>query len=301
MRIAFFGTPDFATESLKKLIEHHYNVVAVITAPDKPAGRGMQLSMSDVKKYALSQNLNILQPEKLKSPEFIAQYQALKIDLAIVVAFRMLPEVIWSHPPMGTFNLHGSLLPNYRGAAPIHWAVINGEKESGVTTFFLKHEIDTGDIIYQEKTDIGPDETTGELYNRLKVIGADLVLKTVQSIENQTITSYPQPYTDKDKHAPKLSKELSLLDDFGSAQAVYNKIRGLNPFPGCFFIHNSKKYSIKKASLQMEIPQTSDRIETDGKTYIYLCCQDGKIKIEELQAEGKKSLKVKDFFNGNSL
>ena len=201
LRIVFLGTPDFATASLTVLVENGYNIVGVVTAPDKPAGRGQKLQESDVKRYAVQHGLNVLQPTNLKDPAFQEELKALNADLQIVVAFRMLPEAVWNMPPMGTFNLHASLLPQYRGAAPIHWAVINGERETGVTTFMLKHEIDTGSIIYQEKTPIGPDETTGDVYERLMSIGAKLVLKTIKAIE---ANNYPQ--TEQDKAGPRSLK-----------------------------------------------------------------------------------------------
>lgn len=229
MRIAFFGTPDFAVASLQYIVEENWNVVAVITAPDKPSGRGQQLTFSDVKKYALSNHLPLYQPEKLKSEEFVQLYKSLNIDLAVVVAFRMMPEVIWNAPKIGTFNLHGSLLPQYRGAAPINWAIINGEKETGVTTFFINHEIDKGDILFQEKCPILLEDDFGSLYNKLKMIGAKLVVKTIESIQINEYTTFKQVFTSDDKPAPKIDKEILEIKKFDSCIEIFDFVRGLNP------------------------------------------------------------------------
>ncbi|MFN3316928.1 MAG: methionyl-tRNA formyltransferase, partial [Raineya sp.] len=232
MRIIFMGTPEFAVPSLQVLVENGYNIVGVVTAPDKPAGRGKQMQVSEVKQYALSQNLPILQPEKLKSPDFLAELQALKADLQVVVAFRMLPEVVWAMPPIGTFNLHASLLPKYRGAAPINWAIINGETETGVTTFFLQHEIDTGNIIFQEKEPISPTDTAGSLYQRLMHKGAKLVLKTVQTIEKGDVQTFPQ--VGEITHAPKIFRETCQIDWNKTSTEIYNFVRGLAPYPAAW-------------------------------------------------------------------
>lgn len=302
MRIAFFGTPDFATESLKRLVENQKNIVAVITAPDKPSGRGLQMNESDVKKYAVSQNLNILQPEKMKSAEFVEQYKSLNIDVAVVVAFRMMPEIIWSMPTHGTFNLHGSLLPNYRGAAPINWALINGEKETGVTTFFINSEIDKGDLIYQSKIDIKKEDNFGTLYSKLKVIGADLVLKTIEDIEKGLVNSFPQNFSAEDKPAPKIDKELLHIHDFSSCIKIENLIRGLIPAYKPYFIYKDKKYIIKNGYAEIDADiSNSDLISTDEKSYLKLNCSDGFFHITTIQPEGKKEMDIVSFFNGNKI
>ncbi len=243
LRIVYMGTPDFAVPPLKILVESGYDIAAVITAPDKPKGRGQKMAVSAVKDYALEAGLHIMQPTNLKDETFIEELRKLNANLQIVVAFRMLPEVVWRMPEIGTFNLHGSLLPQYRGAAPIHWAVINGEKETGLTTFFLKHEIDTGNIIMQEKEEILRKDTTGTLYQRLMQMGAGLVLKTVKAIENEDYTLIEQDTNQELKHAPKLFKENTEIDWNKPAEEVYNFVRGLNPFPSAWTILNDKNSS----------------------------------------------------------
>src|SRR5688572_15646981 len=234
-RIIFMGTPEFAVASLDALVQAGCNIIAVITAPDKPAGRGMKLTESAVKKYAVEKQLPVLQPVKLKDPEFLETLKGLQADLQIVVAFRMLPEVVWNMPPLGTINLHGSLLPQYRGAAPINWAVINGEKETGVTTFKLQHEIDTGDILLQQSFPIGDDETAGEVHDKMKDIGARLLVRTVQGIAEGTLQSTPQPATEAPlKHAPKIYTDTCNINWTKTAQEIHDLIRGLSPFPGAF-------------------------------------------------------------------
>lgn len=302
MRIAFFGTPDFATESLKRLVENHKNVVAVITAPDKPSGRGLQMNESDVKKYALSQQLTILQPDKMKAPEFVEQYRSLNIDVAVVVAFRMMPEIIWSMPTHGTFNLHGSLLPNYRGAAPINWALINGEKETGVTTFFINSEIDKGDLIYQSKIDIQKEDNFGTLYSKLKVIGADLVLKTIEDLEKSTVNALPQQFSSNDKPAPKIDKELLHIQNFKSCTNIENLVRGLIPVYKPYFTYKDKKYIIKNGYAEISnTTKSSDLITSDEKTFLKLNCNDGFFHITAIQPEGKKEMDIVSFFNGNKI
>lgn len=299
MRIVFMGTPDFAVASLDILVQHGYNIVGVITAPDKPAGRGKQIQQSAVKKYAEAHNLQVLQPEKLKAPEFLAELAALKADLQIVVAFRMLPEVVWNMPPMGTFNLHGSLLPAYRGAAPINWAVMNGETQTGVTTFFLQHEIDTGSIIHQATMPIGPDETTGEVHDRMMVLGAQTVLQTVKEIEAGTVKATPQDMTGEYPHAPKIFREDCKIGWSQPLDKVYNHIRGLSPYPAAWTELDGKTlkiYSAKKEAANHNHP--SGTIDTDGKTYLRFAVNGGYIHAEELQLEGKKRLGVKEFLLG---
>lgn len=301
LRIVFMGTPDFAVPSLEILIEHRFNVVAVITAPDRPQGRGQKLTASPVKECALKFNLPVLQPTNLKSPEFIEELRSYNANLQIVVAFRMLPEVVWSMPSLGTFNLHASLLPQYRGAAPINWAIINGETETGVTTFFLKHDIDTGNIIFQEKEVILPEDTAGSLYERLMIKGAALVLKTVQTIANDKVTKSPQIESGEIHHAPKIFKETCRIDWHQPSQQIVNFVRGLSPYPAAWTIINDKNYKIYKVKTVLEKPSSENKFVTDNKTYLYIKALDGWVSIEELQPEGKKRMTIGDFFRGNQL
>lgn len=306
LRIVFMGTPDFAVASLDALVKAGCNIVGVITAPDKPAGRGLQLQQSAVKKYVVEHNLNIFQPEKLKNPEFLAELKLLNADLQIVVAFRMLPEVVWNMPPMGTINLHGSLLPQYRGAAPINWAVINGEKETGVTTFKLKHEIDTGDILLQEKFSIGENETAGEVHDRMKEIGAQLLVKTVEGLVNGTLKETPQLAIGNKqlatmKHAPKIFTDTCKIDFTKTTEEVHNLIRGLSPFPGAFTSLDGKMlkiYRSKKEITGRTGTVRPDEYITDGKTYLKFACANGYVQVLELQLEGKKKMNVEDFLRG---
>ena len=299
-RIVFMGTPEFAVASLDALVQAGCNIVGVITAPDKPAGRGMKLTESAVKKYAVEKQLHILQPVKLKDPEFLSALKNLQADLQIVVAFRMLPEVVWNMPPMGTINLHGSLLPQYRGAAPINWAVINGEKETGVTTFKLQHEIDTGDILLQDRFPIGDDETAGEVHDKMKEIGARLLVKTVDGLASGTLTEMPQK-TDKEtiQHAPKIFTETCKIDWNHSIIAIYNLIRGLSPYPAAFTYLNDKMLKIYKAKKELHpAPKPAGTFETDHKTYLKFAGSDGYIFVTELQLEGKKRMTIEEFLRG---
>lgn len=295
------GTPAFAVASLDALVQAGFNVVAVVTAPDKPAGRGMKLNESDVKKYAVEKGLTILQPEKLKAPDFITTLQSLKADLQVVVAFRMLPEMVWNMPPMGTINLHGSLLPQYRGAAPINWAVINGDAETGVTTFKLKHEIDTGDILLRESFAIGENETAGEVHDRMKETGAALLVKTVKGIEAGTLLETPQSSLPDTvlKHAPKIFTETCKIDWSKSSTEVHNLIRGLSPFPGAFTSFNNKMLKIYR-SINNPMAQNAEpgTYTTDHKSWLRFACGKGSIDILELQVEGKKRMSVEDFLKG---
>ena len=297
------GTPDFAVSSLQMLVDNGYNVVGVITATDKYGGRGgKQLIQSDVKKYALSKGLNILQPKNLKHPDFVEEVRSLKADLQIVVAFRMLPEVIWNMPSHGTYNLHGSLLPQYRGAAPIHWAVINGEKETGVTSFKLQHAIDTGDLLFQEKIKIHHEDTTGDVYNKLKELGAEVVLKTVEAIEKGAIELKPQDNTLVTK-APKLYHETCEIDWKKSALDIYNHVRGLNPFPTAWSTIDGKECKIYKVG-QSDEPlgdHQPGEIISDNKKYLKIACNDGYIAILDLKMQGKKRMDVKSFLNGYKI
>jgi methionyl-tRNA formyltransferase len=301
LRIIFYGTAEFAVPSLKILVENNINIIAVVTAPDKPAGRGQKINMSPVKEYALTQNLLVLQPEKLKSDEFQNKLKELNPNLQIVVAFRMMPESVWGFPELGTFNLHSSLLPQYRGAAPINWAIINGEKETGVTTFFLKHEIDTGDIVFQEKTSIGEDENVGSLYARLMEMGANLVLKTVKAIQEDNIKPIPQHIPDSWNHAPKIFKETCKIDWNKSAAEIHNFVRGLSPYPCAWTELNGKSLKIYATQKVAENQLKPTEISSDNKKYIHIGTGNGTISITELQAEGKKRMVVEEFLRGNKL
>ncbi|MBS1512491.1 MAG: methionyl-tRNA formyltransferase [Bacteroidetes bacterium] len=294
------GTPDFAVASLDALVQAGCTIVGVITAPDKPAGRGMQLQQSAVKKYAVEHNLHVLQPEKLKQPEFLSALQSLQADLQLVVAFRMLPEVVWNMPPMGSVNLHGSLLPQYRGAAPINWAVINGEKETGVTTFKLKHEIDTGNILLQDRFPIGENDTAGDVHDRMKDIGAQLLVKTVQGLADGSLQETPQTSFDTStlKHAPKIFTDTCKIDFSKTVAEVHNLIRGLSPYPGAFTMLDGKVLKIFKTEKVDTRSGSSSSFITDHKTYLHFTCADGAVSVKELQLEGKKRMLVEDFLRG---
>ncbi len=302
-RIVFMGTPEFAVAPLDALVKAGFNIVGVITAPDKPAGRGMQLQQSAVKKYAVEQGLNILQPEKLKNPQFLEELTALQGDLQVVVAFRMLPEAVWNMPRWGTINLHASLLPQYRGAAPINWAVINGEKETGLTTFKLQHEIDTGNILLQEKLPIGDNETAGELHDRMKEAGAALVVRTVNGLADGSLQERPQSSLanshDQLKTAPKIFTDTCKIDLTKPVDDVFNLIRGLSPYPAAFTYLDGKLLKIFKAVKELTTTSISPgEHETDGKTYLRFAAKDGYISVLELQLEGKKRMGVGDFLRG---
>jgi methionyl-tRNA formyltransferase len=302
LRIVFMGTPEFAIPMLDALLQSEHKVVGVVTAMDKPGGRGMQLAESEVKKFAVSKGLKILQPEKLKNEEFLAELKALEADLFVVVAFRMLPEVVWTMPPLGTINLHASLLPQYRGAAPINWAIINGEKETGVTTFFIQREIDTGKIIFSEKIIIRDDETAGELYAELMTLGAKVLAKTVDAIAQGNYPQTPQDHITEIKHAPKIFKEDCKIDWTKSTEAVYNFIRGLSPYPAAFTMLDGKVFKIytcnKILKTHEQVPGT---ILTDGRTFLHFYCNDGFIEVLECQLEGKKKMAVSEFLRGYKI
>ena len=308
LRIVFMGTPDFAVASLKALIENGYNVVGVITVPDKPAGRGKLLSESAVKKYAVNNNLPVLQPEKLKNQEFIDELANLQADLQVVVAFRMLPEVVWAMPRLGTFNLHGSLLPQYRGAAPLNHAIINGETKTGVTTFLLNHEIDTGKILFKQETEIGENDTAGEIHDRLMEIGAKLVIETVDAIAEGNIQPVAQSELFADTtllHAPKIFKEDCKIDWSKNTESVRNLIRGLSPYPTAWTVMVN---DLTKEEIQVKIffamksdlvkTTTPGKIETDAKTFLNVACGDGWLQITDLQIAGKKRMKIEEFLRG---
>ena len=301
-RIVFMGTPAFAVASLSALLQAKMNVVGVVTAPDKPAGRGMQLQQSAVKQFALAHNLPILQPEKLKSPDFFEALKQWQPDLQVVVAFRMLPEQIWSFPPMGTLNVHGSLLPQYRGAAPINWAIINGEKETGVTTFQLQHAIDTGAILLQDRIPIAPNNTAGEIHDTMMEVGAQLLVKTLHGLFENSIKAVPQEQVignEALQHAPKIFTKDCEIDWEKPCASIHNLIRGLAPFPGAITKIDGK--IVKLFLTQMiegpptEVPGT---FVTDGKTYAKIACKDGYIGLADIQWEGKKRMPIIDFLRG---
>lgn len=302
------GTPEFAVESLKRLVEGGYNIVGVITMPDKPMGRhGSVLQPSPVKQYAVSQGLKVLQPEKLKDEQFLAELRELKADLQIVVAFRMLPEVVWNMPPMGTFNLHASLLPQYRGAAPINWAVINGDTETGITTFFLKHEIDTGEIIDQVRVPIADTDNVEIVYNRLMMLGGDLVLKTVDAILDGNVKTTPQEelaQIEELRPAPKIFKETCRIDWTQGVKKVYDFVRGLSPYPAAWTeLHQGEQTPVMLKIFETEKQYCSHNyqlgsIDTDKKTYFRIATTDGYLNIRSLQLAGKKRMEVTDFLRG---
>ncbi|MDB5251109.1 MAG: methionyl-tRNA formyltransferase [Flaviaesturariibacter sp.] len=301
LRIVFMGTPDFAVSSLDALMAAGCTIVGVVTAPDKPAGRGMQLQQSAVKKYAVDKGLTVLQPEKLKNPDFIAELDRLRPDLQVVVAFRMLPEIVWSKPPLGTVNVHGSLLPQYRGAAPINWAVINGETETGVTTFKLQHAIDTGDILLQERMPIAPDETAGELHDRMKETGAQLLVKTVTALAEGSLTPRPQASAGagEPKHAPKLFTDTCRIDWTASVASIHNLVRGLSPFPGAFSNLHGKTLKIYRSRTEPAVvAEQPGAVLTDGRTFFKFACADGYLHPLEIQLEGKKRMAATDFLRG---
>jgi len=305
MRIIFMGTPQFAVASLDALIKAGSDIVAVITAPDKPAGRGQKVSESAVKQYAVANGLKVLQPEKLKNEDFITELKALKADLQVVVAFRMLPEAVWNMPSKGTINLHASLLPQYRGAAPINWALINGEKESGVTTFFLKHDIDTGNILFTEKITLTGHEDAGELHDRLMNKGAGLLVKTVKAVESGRYNEHPQSQLVEGtelRHAPKIFKDDCKIDWTQPALSIYNKIRGLSPVPTAYTELNGKNLKIYASEYQLSEPAIQPGgFLTDNKTYLKFAAKDGFVLLKDIQLEGKKRMGIEDFLRGVKL
>ena len=308
IRIVYMGTPDFAVESLRALVEGGYNVVAVVTMPDKPAGRGHQLQFSAVKQYALSVGLPLLQPERLKAEEFLSELRSYNADLQIVVAFRMLPEVVWNMPRLGTFNLHASLLPQYRGAAPINWAVMNGDTETGATTFMLQHEIDTGNIILQERIPIADNENVGSVHDRLMMMGANLVTRTVDTIidaENQGVAlpTIPQNNDIELRQAPKIFKDTCAIDFSRPAQQVYNHIRGLSPYPAAWINQMPATHPLAELLKGAKVYKAAVTQLSEQKGHIIVPCADGYIDILELQLPGKKRMDAAALLNGlkNSL
>jgi methionyl-tRNA formyltransferase len=305
MRIVFMGTPAFAVTSLDALIKSGCDIVGVITAPDKPAGRGQKISQSAVKEYAIANGLKVLQPEKLKDQAFLDELKSLGADLFVVVAFRMLPDIVWTMPIRGTVNLHASLLPQYRGAAPINWVLINGERESGVTTFFLKHDIDTGNLLFTEKITLTGNETAGELHDRLMNKGAGLLVKTVKGIESGRYSEYPQSQLVENgevKHAPKIFKETCLIDWNQPTDKVYNLIRGLSPIPTAYTLLNGKVLKVYKTEKQETTPDIQPgHFVTDNKTYLSFATADGLLNLVDVQLEGKKRMGIEEFLRGNKL
>ena len=302
MRIVFLGTPDFAVASLKRLLDAGKNIVAVVTAPDRPAGRGQKLKAPAVKVYAEKHQIPVLQPSKLKAADFLETLRSYHADLQIVVAFRMLPEVVWNMPRLGTVNLHGSLLPQYRGAAPIHHAVMQGETETGVSTFLLQHEIDTGHVLLQERVPIGPDTTTGELHDVLMRVGARVLLQTVESIEQGNIQAIPQDRlsTGPLKEAPKLNKEGTRIDWSKPLDQVYNFIHGLSPYPCAFTTLEGVPLKIYRVEKEAKSPMTVEpgTVLSDGKSYLKFATPQGFILVKQAQLEGKKAMLIEDFLRG---
>jgi methionyl-tRNA formyltransferase len=305
MRIVFMGTPEFAVASLDALIQSGCNIVGVVTTPDKPAGRGQKINESAVKQYAVANGLKVLQPVKLKDEQFLEELRALSADLQVVVAFRMLPEVVWNMPRLGTINLHASLLPQYRGAAPINWVLINGEKESGVTTFFLKHEIDTGDILFTEKVTLTGRETAGDLHDRLMAKGAGLLVKTVKAVESGRYTENPQEHLTEGmelKHAPKIFKEDCNINWDQPAEKIYNFIRGLSPYPTAYTTLNDK--ILKVFGAEYELAETGEKpgeFFSDNRTFLKVSATDGLIHLTDVQLEGKKRMGIQEFLRGMRL
>lgn len=310
LKIVFLGTPDFAVESLRRIVEGGYNVAGVITMPDKPAGRGHKLLQSPVKQYALEKGLYLMQPTNLKAPEFVDELRSLDADLFIVIAFRMLPEVVWSMPRLGTFNLHASLLPRYRGAAPINWAVINGDTETGVTTFFLKHEIDTGDIIAQERIEILPTDNVGDVHDRLMMLGADLTLKTIDSILDGTLTTIPQDKLIGDTQptpAPKIFKETCHINWQSSVTEIHNLVRGLSPYPAAWAILTDGERDLGSVKIFETAILSHDKDDTEAghiiidNSRMIVECGVGAIEILSLQPQGKRRMSAADFLRGSRL
>ena len=308
IRIIYMGTPDFAVESLRALVEGGYNVVAVVTMPDKPAGRGHQLQFSAVKQYALSVGLPILQPERLKDEAFLDELRSYQADLQIVVAFRMLPEVVWNMPRLGTFNLHASLLPQYRGAAPINWAVMNGDTETGATTFMLQHEIDTGNIILQERIPIADDENVGSVHDRLMTMGADLVTRTVDTIIACENNAQPLPTTPQDnsiqlRPAPKIFKDTCAIDFSRTAQQIRNHVRGLSPYPAAWICEMPSEHPLAEILKGAKVYKVAVTQHAEQKNHIIIPCADGYVDLLELQLPGKKRMDAAALLNGlkNSL
>lgn len=301
MKIVFLGTPDFSVPALDAIIKAGHQVVGVVTMPDKPAGRGMQIQQSAVKKYAVENNIKVLQPVKLKDPAFIEELKSLEADIQVVIAFRMLPEIVWQMPKYGTLNLHASLLPDYRGAAPINWAIINGETKSGVSTFFLKHEIDTGDVLLKTEVNITRTMNAGELHDLLMHIGAETVVKSLALVENGNTKGSPQG-SGSNKTAPKIFKGNCLIHWDNKAENIYNLIRGLSPYPTAFTHFENKILKVFEAKVELnKLEEPVGKFISDNKTYLKVSCQDGFIHLLSIQLEGKKRINVEEFLRGNKI
>ena len=299
LKIIFMGTPEFAVASLQALVASGCNIVAVVTAPDKPKGRGKKLGTSPVKDYAVSQNLAILQPTNLKDSAFLADLKRYQADLQIVVAFRMLPEAVWNMPPLGSYNLHGSLLPDYRGAAPINWAIINGEKQTGVTTFKLKHQIDTGNILFQENEPIKYEDNVGTVYERLMQRGAKLIVKTVKSIAEGNVDLKPQILSDEPKHAPKIFRETCEINWNQESEKIRDFIRGLSPYPAAWTKLDGLTFKVYEAELSPDNPKgDAGSFRSDEKNFIDVTTTNGALRLKHVQLEGKKRMEVTEFLRG---
>lgn len=302
LRIIFMGTPDFAVAALRALLKASFEVVAVVTNVDKKSGRGMKTTPSAVKQYAEAKNIPVLQPKNLKAPEFLEELAAYQADLQIVVAFRMLPEVVWDMPPLGTINIHGSLLPDYRGAAPIHWAIINGEDKTGVTTFQLKHAIDTGDILRQKEIPILASDTVGTVHDKLATLGGELIVETLDKLCAGSLEASPQVFSEVNKKAPKIFKEDCKIDWDKTGLEIINFVRGMSPYPAAYTFFDTKKIKVYSG---IYVPNdkrvTNGTIISDNKLYIKVACADGWIDLVEIQIEGKKRMKVEDFLRGNKM
>ncbi len=301
LRVVFFGTPDFAVASLRAMVEAGVQVLAVVTAPDKPSGRGLQLRATPVKEFAVSRNIPVLQPPRLKAPEFIAELRALNADLHVVVAFRMLPEAVWAMPPMGTINVHGSLLPQYRGAAPINWAVINGEAETGVTTFRLRHEIDTGNMLLQDRVAIADEDDAGTMHDKLMEAGARLLVRTLEGLAGGSIEARPQPEDADLKHAPKLFREHMIIDWNRPVAQIRNFVRGLSPYPGAMTQLRGKSLKLYRVEAEPGDAAEPGTLDSDGRTYLRFAGADGWVNVLDLQLEGKKRMSAADFLRGFRL
>jgi len=302
LRLVFFGTPEFAVPMLETLLASSHEVAAVVTAPDKPAGRGLELHQSEVKQCALKHGLKVLQPDKLKSESFVEQLRTLQADLFVIVAFRMLPEVVWNMPRLGTINLHASLLPKYRGAAPINWAIINGETQTGVTTFFLQHEIDTGHIIFQEEIAIAPSETAGTLYVKLMYLGAQVLRKTIDAVAANSYPAIAQAHIIDAPKAPKIFKPDCEINFNYTAEELHNFVRGLSPYPAAFFHFKGKIMKVFLSEIELQEHQhLPGEIFSDEKTYLKVACANGFLHLLEVQLEGKKKMDIAMFLRGFTM
>lgn len=302
LRIVFMGTPEFAVPSLEALINNGFEVIAVVTAPDKPSGRGMKLQQSGIKKFAVEKNLPVLQPVKLKDPQFIRQLKDLHPDVQVVVAFRMLPEMVWNLPPLGTINLHASLLPQYRGAAPINWAIINGENETGLTTFKLQHEIDTGNILLQKKVAIEDNDNAGSLHDKLMKEGASLLVETMKRLEENELSAIEQSdllTKNELKHAPRIHPEMCEINWNQTTEKIHNFIRGMSPYPGAYSFLKGKRIKILQSKMQHETPEIAPGdFLTDKKSYLKFATADGYLLILSIKPEGKREMAIEDFLRG---